>query len=526
MTKSPTERTGTFLEKTTMADPTWRYRVGNEERGPVTAEEICQLLAQGAIALQTPVWCAAVAKWVPAEIVPGFRQAASRAAAVAVPDLPPIETPDDEPAEAEITVPLEAVTEQAAQAEPATDIELITSPQVPAPAEPRAAAAAQPAATTTVEAPPSPACVPFVDASAYLPHPWIRFWARSVDWCFFLIAFAVVASIALLVTGGGNLSTPKAMGICAAWWIGYLVVEAFMLSVFGTTPGKALLGIRVEGRPGRKPGFGQALSRSIQVWIFGEALGLPVLSWMTRVIWLALLSSSGQTIWDRNTYCRVRHQPCHFVRVASVAVMFCFIPALLFAAAAYMSIAHRPQLANPSVALKNFWQSTAQPAIKALKPLPAKATVATAPHIAPKSQQPNPVIPVKTSPVDDRMRQLAGTWVIIVNQATSKGTLHWKNSLILQEDGTFREKVRAGRHGVEQSEFGQDWAGTWAIKSNQLVENVTVSTTPQHPAGTYVFNLSSDPTSFTLVLQSQPGGAAQHPSYRFHKAMAVADTAE
>ncbi|HSZ56846.1 MAG TPA: RDD family protein [Tepidisphaeraceae bacterium] len=517
-----------------MADPTWRYRVGNEERGPVTAEEICTLLAQGAIALQTPVWCAAVAKWVPAEIVPGFRQAASHAANVAVPALPPIEAPEEDPADAEITVPLEAVTGPTPEEQPAAQTEPMAKTEMPAPVEPQPVASIvappESPAPAAGEAPRSPASVPFVDASAYLPHPWVRFWARSIDWCFSLIGLVIVAAVVFIATGArGSLPTRTALEICGGWWIGCLLVEALMLAIFGATPGKALLGTRVEGRSGRPPSFGQALSRSIQVWIFGEALGIPILSWMTRVIWLALLSSSGQTIWDRNTLCRVRHQPCHFVRVASVAVMFCFIPALLFAAVIYMSMSHRPQLANPTVALKNLWQSTAQPAIKAFKSPVFPPAVAAAPHTTPKAGQTSPIVPVKTSPSDDRLRLLAGTWVIIVNQATSKGTLHWKNSLILQEDGTFRQKIRAGRHGVEQSEFSQDWAGKWTIKNNQLIQNVTVSTSPQHPAGTYVFNLSSDATSVMLKLQSQPDGAAPaglHPSYRFHKAMAVADTTE
>jgi hypothetical protein len=318
------------------------------------------------------------------------------------------------------------------------------------------------------------------------------------------------------------------------WWIAYLVAEAFMLAAFGTTPGKALLGIHVEGESGCRPRFGQALSRSIQVWIFGEGLGIPVLSWMTRLIWLVLLSSTGQTIWDRNTYCRVRHQPCHFVRIASVVTMFCLIPALLFAAAIFMAVSHQPDIRKSTFALKDLLQSKGQIAVKPSKPIASHPAVAVAPHATPKADaksaaKPVPVTPVKTVAADDRMHQLSGTWVIIVNQQTSKGTVHWKNSLILQEDGTFRQKIRAARHSVEQSDSSQDWAGNWAIRNNQLIETVTVSTTPQHPAGKYVFNLTSDSGSITMQLQSDPTGTAtggSHPSYKFHKAMAVADTAE
>jgi hypothetical protein len=516
-----------------MADPTWRYRVGNEERGPVTANELCALLAQGAIALQTPVWCAAVNKWVPAEVVPGFRQAAARAVAVTIPDLPPMEEPQEASAKTEITVPLEAVTDAATEEKPAASSVVESSTATAPIAAAQAPAAAPAAALAEPSSQASPASVPFVDASAYLPHPWLRFWSRSVDWCLSLIALVVFAALMFFVRGGRSLSATQTLEICGGWFVACLVMEAVMLSVFGVTPGKALLGISVEGAQARRPRFGQALSRSIQVWIFGEGLGIPVLSWMTRLIWLGLLSSGGQTIWDRNTLCRVRHQPCHFLRVASVAMLFCIIPALLFAAVAFMAVSHGSQIQNSKVALKNLWQTASQPAIKMFKTpsaRPTPTTVATVPsRPAPKTSQATAVVPVKTSAADDGAKQLAGTWVIVVNQNTGSGTLRWKNSLILQDDGTFRQKVRAARHAAEQSEYSQDWAGNWTIKNNQLIETVTVSTSPQHPAGKYVFDLSNDTNSITMVMQSQPAGAAgsgSHPSYRFHKAMAVADTAE
>jgi uncharacterized RDD family membrane protein YckC len=514
-----------------MADPTWRYRVGVEERGPATAEEICQLLSQGAITIQTPLWCAAVNRWIAAEAIPGFRQAAMRAETVVVPALPPIEAPPALPAPPPAADPtpqvdqLEMPSVQTAAATPAenpapaavepapTVVETIAAAPEPVPAaawaasvvsQPLPAAAAAPNIQLNY-------ATPAGDLYALQPHPWLRFWARLADWWIGVIPAMAIASV--LVIPFWNHGAPSPFLVLGAFWLVFVVTESLLLCMFGTTPGKALLKIRVENQQGGKPSPVQALRRSIQVWFLGEAMGLPLLPIITRLINYAVLTSRGSTIWDRNTGLRVTHGRCHPFRVGSVVFCLCGGPLLLIAG-----------LAATSRALQFK---------KTIRPIAIAPTIK--PFVAPaptRSFTPAPVVPafvpVKPAVADQRLRQLAGNWSIIVNQATSQGTLHWKNTLMLQDDGTFRQKVRAARHGVEQSEYSQDWAGNWTIKDNQVIETVTVSTSPQHPAGKYVFTLvASDPSSMTMQLQSQPLAAAGAlPTYKFHKAMSVADTSE
>ena len=62
-----------------MADTDWRYRAGDVEQGPITAEDLCRLFAAGTLRLDTVVWCPAVDQWVQAATIPGFRQAAAAA---------------------------------------------------------------------------------------------------------------------------------------------------------------------------------------------------------------------------------------------------------------------------------------------------------------------------------------------------------------------------------------------------------------------------------------------------------------
>jgi uncharacterized RDD family membrane protein YckC len=546
-----------------MADPTWRYRVGVEERGPVTAQEICDLLAQGAITLQTPLFCAAVNRWIAAEAIPGFRQAALRAETVVVPALPPIEAPPApaEPAATPAAAPPAPATQSQMQsvqiasatvtknpapvaAPAAAAVEKVAVAPEPAPVVARSLVAqcvpavAQPAPVITepapavaqfapqvvqpeIVAPAAPAqlsyATPTHDLYALQPHPWLRFWARLAD-CWICIAPSAVIA-AVLVMPFWNHGAPSPFLVVTMFWAVFIGIESLMLAMFGTTPGKAMLKIRVESNQGEKPTLLQAIRRSIQVWFLGEAMGLPLLPIVTRLIAYAMLTSSGSTIWDRNTGLRVTHGRCHPLRIGSVAIFAWGLPALVGAALVTSSTAMQFKKSLKPIALA--------PLVKPnISITPARAFAAV-PRPAPSVPA---FAPVKTAIVDERLRQLSGTWSIIVNQTTNQGTLHWKNTLMLQEDGTFRQKVRAARHSVEQSEYSQDWAGNWTIKDNQVIQTVTVSTSPQHPAGKYVFTLiTNDASSMTMQLQSQPAtaaGASAHPTYKFHKAMSVADTAD
>jgi len=62
-----------------------------------------------------------------------------------------------------------------------------------------------------------------------------------------------------------------------------LVLDAGLFRIFGNTPGKAMLGVRVTDAQGIKLGFPAYLLRNIKVWIIGRGLGIPVLSW---ILWL------------------------------------------------------------------------------------------------------------------------------------------------------------------------------------------------------------------------------------------------
>lgn len=84
------------------------------------------------------------------------------------------------------------------------------------------------------------------------------------------------------------------------------LVEASIISAFGTTPGKALMGIRVLGEDGGKLGFGASYSRSLQSYIVGLGAGIPLVSFVAGIVAFMNLTRNGEVSWDGPVNYRTR----------------------------------------------------------------------------------------------------------------------------------------------------------------------------------------------------------------------------
>ena len=106
-------------------------------------------------------------------------------------------------------------------------------------------------------------------------HPVRRYVARMMDINIFTLLVYAILFLGLrlrpIPTGIlGNL-------IGSALWLVWLPLEALFLSRLGTTPGKWIMGIRLERAEGGKLSFSQALSRAWRV--FGRGLGYTIPLW-------------------------------------------------------------------------------------------------------------------------------------------------------------------------------------------------------------------------------------------------------
>ena len=129
-------------------------------------------------------------------------------------------------------------------------------------------------------------------------HPWRRWLARWLDYMLWGIVMDFVWIVLLrmrpLPGDFGNIL----FGIAALAL--YIPVEALMLHQFGTTPGKFIMGIRLEYIQGGKLPYADALYRSLRVYVGGVGLGIPVVGLVLYVLRYCQLTGRSWRIFVRH----------------------------------------------------------------------------------------------------------------------------------------------------------------------------------------------------------------------------------
>lgn len=95
-----------------------------------------------------------------------------------------------------------------------------------------------------------------------------------------------------------------------------LALETLWCVALGTTPGKAIMGLRIRRLDGAAPTTRQIVRRQVRLYVLGLAAGLPVLSVITAALQLVRLQRTGATRWDADTSLRVELSP-HALRIGA-----------------------------------------------------------------------------------------------------------------------------------------------------------------------------------------------------------------
>ncbi|MBY5443799.1 MULTISPECIES: RDD family protein [Rhizobium] len=248
---------------------TWYYAVGQEHKGPITEEELHDLIKRGQIIKETPLWQEGMSTWVPAaelsEISAGFVV------------LPPL--------------PVQPPPVQAGKAAPTTHVEADAKPSAP-----------------------------------LQSRPWPRFWARLIDTLLIGSIIIFAAAIAFVIYAPDLYLHMISMNDGV---IGIIVlpitglVLAILMILTGTTPGKAIIGVRVPVPEGRSR-FAFFLSRELKVWAAGWGLGIPFLNLYTQSRQYRLLAAGQPTSYDADTATTVKANPSKirlFVGLVVVAAL-------------------------------------------------------------------------------------------------------------------------------------------------------------------------------------------------------------
>lgn len=132
---------------------------------------------------------------------------------------------------------------------------------------------------------------------------------------------------------GESMRMPEAGDSPQVWlllWMATIVllpIESILIGMFGTTPGKHLLGLRLRDERGSAPGIARALRRSFHVYVRGIALGFPFLAPFAILIAGAQTLNKGSAPWDEGL--RIEEES-----VTSRWQLIAFLVVLLWIAAA------------------------------------------------------------------------------------------------------------------------------------------------------------------------------------------------
>ena len=292
--------------------------------GPVPHEQFCMMFADGTLGLATLVWTESFKDWIEAAHINGFRELARHAPPPRPPPLPPLANlaPGQGPVAPAAPPPMPVPAIPVAQpVDPAT---------IPAP--PQEDAWPEPVHFNSHAVAPSISKRPAMGAEFDdLPtdghydeegnrtadpaqaQPVTRFCARCLD-----------ATIAAFF-GSLVLAALRVENVLVSYYaplLAWVFVEPLLLSTWGYTPGKAILGVEVRDLNGNKLSFAAALNRTIVVYIKGMGLGIPVLNVVMKVMAFNHLRSFGSTVWDEEGGFTVRHALVSPGRALAAVVIF------------------------------------------------------------------------------------------------------------------------------------------------------------------------------------------------------------
>lgn len=121
-----------------------------------------------------------------------------------------------------------------------------------------------------------------------------RFWARWFDLqCYMTVVWSLLA-----VCGTDLYAALKNPWIGIGMFVPWFLIEAVVVQRFGTTPGKALLGLRVVNQDGSGLTLGQSVWRSLRVLISGIGLGWDLLALLCQGMSWYFTRRMGRSMWD------------------------------------------------------------------------------------------------------------------------------------------------------------------------------------------------------------------------------------
>ena len=161
--------------------------------------------------------------------------------------------------------------------------------------------------------------LPEEDAEPKLICPWRRFFARSLD--FALCEQLLLTPIMLIFRPNVDFS---GFGFNFALTVGgimlMLLLEPLCLHLFGTTPGKRLLGLYVERPDGGRLSYGEAARRTFDVLTYGLGFYVPILSLVLCILSWHKHKEGRPLRWEEGSELRLHRKHLGLLTAGFVAL--------------------------------------------------------------------------------------------------------------------------------------------------------------------------------------------------------------
>jgi len=165
-------------------------------------------------------------------------------------------------------------------------------------------------------------------------YPWRRYWARIFDITFIMPIYIFIIALFSPGLSYGITRMDSFIGGILLLLFYLIFFEPMMLSSFGTTPGKALLGIKIRALSGKKISYTTGMKRGFLILLNGMGMGIPFITLFTMIIAYNKLKRNGITSWDEKCGINVIHDQLSIFRVILFITIFIFC---LFILAGFMS---------------------------------------------------------------------------------------------------------------------------------------------------------------------------------------------
>lgn len=123
-----------------------------------------------------------------------------------------------------------------------------------------------------------------------IPYLVRRFAARVIDFVSYGIVLTALGMTAILPDEAANYLLLFALY--------FFIYEPLFMVVYGTTPGKFLLGLKVEKTDGRRLTAPENVRRSGYIWFYGYGVGIPATTFIALAQSLVKASKNQPLKWD------------------------------------------------------------------------------------------------------------------------------------------------------------------------------------------------------------------------------------